>query len=364
MIYSNLYDLARQMLDETNPYKCELDELLYTSREGDTNIEYRLLDILKETTRGHKKSVRQVNPEEVDLRFCLKAISETFYHYYEHFNSYSYAHKNLVKHQLYNWQQAIIKKYEIDKPELISELEPKADDLDKGIAIIKLLHERNGVRVKDISNELNISERAVQKSLKKLSVENDEDSYYIGGQPIKVKIDIEDDKRPPRYKTKNSMHPIVLQENIMQTADLLLALANQYIEKGSVISFVNGINIWAQLSDYAKERIKLNYCLSDMNIRAFIDEIELLPPNDSGNKLFSSERNMLHEWGGSDEELFIYHLKGANRPCNVKLKNRSDLLVNQRISIRLDNEGNPHIIIADSSGSTIEVDYSEIEYVE
>lgn len=29
MIYINLYDLAVQMLEETNPYDCELDELEY-----------------------------------------------------------------------------------------------------------------------------------------------------------------------------------------------------------------------------------------------------------------------------------------------------------------------------------------------
>lgn len=364
MIYNNLYELAVKMLTETNPFKCDIDQLVYEVSEGQQRKEYNLLRILKDIIGGHKKSVKKEGAEQVDLRFCLKCISEAFYQYYEHF-TYSYAYKNLVKQQLYRWQEDIIRNFDIKNVELIKELEPGRDDLDKGIALIKLLHDRDGISVLAMSEKLDISTRAVQKGLKKLSGESDEEgSLYIGGQSVQIKLDIKNDTRPPLYKTENTLHPLVLQENLMQTADLLEALADSYIEQERVVSLVNGISIWTQLSEYAKNRIKIFYALFNANLNKFIEEIETITPNEDSINRFSSERSMMREWGGSDEEHLKYYLKGKNRHCNVKLKNRNDELINQTLNLDFDDTGNPVIAIRDSDGNEIKVEYSEIEYVD
>lgn len=365
MTYNNLYELAVKMLEETNPFKCDVDQLVYEVSEGQHKEEYKLLKILKELIGGHKKSVKREGSEQADLSFCLKYISEAFYKYYENFNSYSYAHKNLVKQQLYNWQEDIKRKFNINNVELIKELEPGRDDLDKSIALIKLLHDRDGISVTTMSEKLDISTRAVQKGLKKLSGEGDENVLvHIGGQPVQIKLDIKDDTRPPLYKTENTLHPLVLQENLMQAADLLEALADSYIEKERVISLVNAINVWTQLSDYAKNRIKIFYALFNANLKEFIELIESIAPNQKNITMFSNERNMIEDWGGSQKEAFKFYIKGRNRHCSVKLKNRSDEIVNQTLDLDFDDAGIPIIVIRDNDGNEIKVKYNEIEYVD
>jgi len=105
----------------------------------------------------------------------------------------------------------------------------------------------------------------------------------VGGYPLTVnlksqfkkkKSELSNDIRASEkyYNTPNTVHPLVLFPNVVQTGTLIESLANQYCETNSEIALSMGIDIWFQLTDYCKQRIRLYY-YSD-NVKEFIRVIE------------------------------------------------------------------------------------------
>lgn len=109
------------------------------------------------------------------------------------------------------------------------------------------------------------------------------------------------------YRTPNTVHPLVLLENQMQIGTLLKVLANSYYADESAVCYSIGLDIWYQLSEYSRNRVKAVFAIDDQNLQDFIEELEDTVPDSDGNK-FQTERNMFEEIHGSmsDQELLRY----------------------------------------------------------
>ena len=178
---------------------------------------------------------------------------------------------------------------------------------DPGIALVKALHGRDRKTKEELSEELGISERMVRLNIRKLDhrkvVENgvSPGEFRIGGQLVSVSVSdrIEKDGKITYY-TPNTMHPIVLQLNLYQTAVMLDSLWKEY-EEESGIAIELAASIWGQLSEYAKDRIRFVWGSYKEGFEDFLDQIEELL-EDGIETSFQEEKNLFLSDNASMED--------------------------------------------------------------
>ena len=150
---------------------------------------------------------------------------------------------------------------------------------DKTTELLKMLQDREGVSKADLSEKLGVSEKTIQTdlrllspSLRKTNAANTDEALKIGGYAVNVKIkEIRQPDNHKLYYTPNTAHPLVMLPNVMQVAVLLSSLAQN---RDSDVAISIGADIWLQLSEYCKERIKKKFFPNDPNLVEFIDRIE------------------------------------------------------------------------------------------
>jgi len=174
------------------------------------------------------------------------------------------------------------------------------------IELVKGLHNRNGVTKAELSDQLHVSEKSIQTMLRQLDSDLGEgkatkecNAFYVAGQQVKAKVSYleENDGRghiKRRFRTTNSVHPIFLQENIMQVGTLLRALAYDYLDNEHAVSRGIAIDVWCQLSEYAKERIQTVFGAHDENLRDFLEEMDM-EITDSIPLSYLTEREMIQQ---------------------------------------------------------------------
>ena len=231
-------------------------------------------------------------------------ISYAMVEYLEEFHS-SFSFKQKTKAKFCEWLKSIQKTYQLEGAKMPYELEVKLRDMDTGIAMLKELHSREGITKEDLCINLDLRSRAVQKNLRKLSpnlYEGEKENinaeaeyvpFQIGGQPITSEIKIKKNKgdRRPHYYTPNTVHPIVLQENLMQVGALLKSLCHSFYDFESDVSLLIATDIWSQLSDYAKDKIQLIYTINDSDFYEFIEILDDGCPDDHAST-YLTEREM------------------------------------------------------------------------
>ena len=253
--------------------------------------------------------------------------------------------------------------------ELPKELQYENENQNTAVLLLKELQNRDGVTKTDLENKLLIKSRQIAKDLRKLDhslIENPESAdmsdyvpFRIGGQPVKARIkafrnpDITDD-RGMRYKTVNSVHPVILQENLLQAGTLIQALCRNYYEHESNTSLSIATDVWYQLSDYARSRIRMVFA-HDNDMMEFIETMEDSIPAGNGD-MFMTERSMLREWDLSGEEVLTYFVKVPDRRCNITVRDASGTkrrLYDQSISLQQDNEGRIQYVATGRDGETV-----------
>lgn len=327
----SMYELAIEMLEATNPYKKPLDAFYYSYVLLKKRENKKLLCILRSKLAGKRRSVSSRGALEKDYAVCYKAIADSFDDYFADYKPQSFAFQQETKVKFARWLNEIARKYDIQEKIIPENLQVKPNESDTAIVMLKELHDRKGKKVSEIAETMHISPRAVQKNLRKLdpglsnSEEDNRNAYVpfrIGGQPVKVKISAipPESGKGDYYRTLNTVHPLVLLENQMQIGTLLKVLANSYYADESAVCYSIGLDIWYQLSDYSRNRVKAVFAIDDPNLQDFIEEIENTVPGSDENK-FQTERNMFEEIHGSmsDQELLRYAMKGAGRHCNIIL---------------------------------------------
>lgn len=207
-------------------------------------------------------------------------------------------------------------------------------ETDKCIEMLKLLQEREGISKEGLHAALGVSEKTIQKDLRAISPSLGKSDYElkIGGNPVHAAIKekrLSDNRK--LFFTPNTVHPLVLLPNIMQVGTMLKALAS---EKDSEVAQYVAADIWLQLSDYCKSRIRDIYCKKYPEMKLFLSMVE--------NRIrkgylfgYSTEREM--DRLSIEEELMRAYK--ANRLCNLELEINGEIieLQNQKISF-LKNE--------------------------
>lgn len=211
------------------------------------------------------------------------------------------------------------------------------------IAFVKELHSRSGASKRELSEKLNVSEKTIQTNLRSLcpdlskvkSKESANKSLNICGHSLNVPVSEKTIARVKYYSTPNTVNPLVLFQNVMQVGVTLTALCKLFNENESEIAINIGVDIWLQLSEYCRSRIKDVFGSKNPVFDSFISSIEysIKSPKISG---FVTEREMIKKYGNFEERL-IYCVKG-DRICDIWLEigGEERNLNSQKISISND----------------------------
>ena len=349
MTEKELYDYAIQILNETNVYKQPLEQFTYHCGNTQNSL-LRILDLVADEEIDRFWDNRCTQKEIIYM-----TIRDTFIKYVEEYPC-SFAFKQTTKEKLGRWLRIVKEKLQISEmdPE---ELHINYNELDTAIVLLKELHARDGVTKKDIKDKLGLEGKhvkSIQTNLRKLCPElytgdhiegkREYVPFKIGGQPIKVdiqEIGERGHKKEKVYRTTNTLHPIVLQENLMQIGTLIQSLARNYYEYENHVSRSIAIDVWSQLSDYAKERVEEVYAKGDETVSEFINLIKDECPNNHAIS-FYSEKMMFNS---KDEEMtpsdkLVYLEKRRGKLCNVvieKSPNQTVTLTNQYLKVEENN---------------------------
>ena len=333
------YTMALRMLEETNPYGTPVSELHYSqSYSNCPKEEFSLCNIVNRRLADAGEANRVSLSMRDKRRLCFKAIAEAMAEYLEPFPA-SFSYKQKTRAVFYQWLMEIQKRYDIVAAEEVipDDLDPRKcpSEQDTAVAMVKRLQNRGGVSREDLAIELGITPRAVQKNLRKLDrnlyegTKLDENASYvpfrIGGQPVHVRITSKErEKNRKYYRTVNTMHPIVLQENVLQVATLLQALFRNTCETESEISRFIAIDIWFQLTDYAKRKVRtyFDFEIDHYPFSEFLDELEAVVPDGGTAGGFLTEREMIRDARfdsmSTDETLRM--VMKAGRLCNIEIE--------------------------------------------
>ena len=145
---------------------------------------------------------------------------------------------------------------------------------DKTVELLKLLQAREGISKSKLQEELGVGYKTVQNDLRALSpsLGKVDQELKIGGHVIRVDIKekrLSDNSK--EYHSPNTVNPLILFPNVMMTGKLLQSLAQD--TESDVAQYI-GADIWIQLTEYYKERIRSVYAEHDEQLTDFLDMIE------------------------------------------------------------------------------------------
>lgn len=327
---NTLYDLAVSMLEATNPYSRPVEEMYFeptysNQPDVDENGKVSLCGKLKSRLGSRRKSSDARYADKINNSACVKEIAQSMCDYVEAFPA-PFSYKQCMRGKFLSWIAVIQKRYHVEPIESsYKDLLKTSGERDTAIALLKELHSRDGVTREDLAARLGINPRAVQKDLRKLDRnlyegrkrpgEGEYVPFYIGGQEVSVEIKEagtgHTNDRKKRFYTPNTLHPIILQENLMEVGTLLQALSRNFYERESEISRRIAMNIWYQLSDYARERITRFVAKGDPDLTDMIRDLEDDTPDQHLAANYSTEREMLDEMelegalSSEERELFM-----------------------------------------------------------
>jgi len=163
---------------------------------------------------------------------------------------------------------------------------PVSISLERQMYILKLLQDRPEMSVEDVSELLLISERTVEADFAKLKG-LDDDPLQVMGQRLVVEFD----RTNGEIKFPSTVHPLFLTNNLTQIISLLEGLKVQEVKPGFENYARNSAKtMWAQLSDYARNRI-IEICCPLLSLdAAWYKELDLEVSQIVDKDLFLSER--------------------------------------------------------------------------
>lgn len=136
-------------------------------------------------------------------------------------------------------------------------------------------------------------------------------------------------KNTKQFYTPNTLHPIALQLNMALLLTLLHALYQNRENNDSNMSDILALDIWAQLSDYAKQRLQDLSGNSDMmqlfhchphspcvDFANYLNNIEAELQEECRSE-FRTERDLLREGILTQEEEIVLLYK-VGRTCNIR----------------------------------------------
>lgn len=325
-----IFAIACEMLQTTNIFSKKVSEIRYANNQHE---EVCLLDLVEKEINRYNHRLR--GKTEHNLQCAYDAIAKAMPKYIDNGYSAPFSFKQRTKGNFAAWLKRIGESYTVSNAYIPEEL--TADEEDTGIAMLKLLHAREGVTYEEIADELGIGERAIQKDLVKLSpslYSGDKKPYppfRLGGQPLLAEIELIQQGKSAsekRFRTMNSVHPLVLQENIMQLGTILGALCHQYHDYEDELSPLIAIDIWSQMSEYAREKVKTYYAFDNQDLKHFIDMLEDECPDDHVCG-YHTERELLNEIEMPIDQALRYLMKVEGRTGTIILKDGKHIQVHR-----------------------------------
>lgn len=330
--------------------------------EGSTFEDRTLLDTFASEDPYHKKSfyymVRNLtNHVRADgapannqkaYSLLIEAASDYILAY-----STAYAAKRRLYDRMCAWCKHMGQQYNIaDYETYVKEL-PQQVATDIAVELLKDLHDPNGISKTDLSGRYNTSEKTIQVCLHKLKEPHCADPLRIGGQAVHINIEnkkkhldedlnlssIDRRERKNFYYTPNTLSPLVFQANVMQVETMLKSLQLNY-DYGNEIPLDIAVDIWGQLSDYVRDRIREVFGQRDPKLMDFLDVVECATASDGYR--FMTESEMMSEMIQSGRTNFSELLTIADKGslvCNISLlKETHQTRKNQRIFLDHDRQ--------------------------
>lgn len=292
----DFYDIALEMLCSTSVLlEDEYDVIVHGKSKGSNSLKKFM------TAGEHWKHKVRRSKEEQNI-YCLERIAFAMEEYL-----LIYPAPPISKQKLYTlfqeWLRRIADTYNIEDIEEIVALLSKPIENDTALALIKALHEEGEKTKEDLAKELNVTEKTIQTTLRKLSPTLAEKKMTspgeirLGEQKLYVDIQCREEhkeKGKKYYKMENTMHPLVLQMNVMQLGVLLQSLQQSYSNEISLVTFGIALDIWGQLSDYGKKRLHKIFTPGNRDLKEFFEALE---DEIQGNHIimFKTEKELLEE---------------------------------------------------------------------
>ena len=327
-----LYTHACEMLETTNVFSKPADALNYKGPRGDT---VSLLSLVRDDPKINSRRMSS------DLRrggyknnlACFEAICGAMASYAGSYPAPP-SFKGWMREKFMRWLYAIQSEYGIRDADVSipDALFPAEGERDTAVTLLKSLQERGGLTKGELRDELGIGTRGVLKALCKLDPtlgktdrqntgSEEKRPFYIGGHPVQAKIRAikKRGKREHLYMTVNTVHPLILQENLMQAGTLLLALARNWRYYENNLSLYIGLDIWLQLTAYAKERICEVFPSAEPAFLEFIRELDNMTPDDQALQAFQTEREIAdnENYNLTFPDRLIYLSKARTRSCRT-----------------------------------------------
>lgn len=361
-----MLSIAIEMLQQTNVFSKAVSELKYRDNQG--NEEISLVACVESKTKKHNHRFRGKSGQ--NLLLAYNCIAQAMVAYLESYSAV-FSFKQQTREYFVAWLKKIGQVYGIADAIIPDELEIGTQERDAGIAMLKLLHAREGITYEEMKNGLGRkSLRSIHKDLIKISPslhkgEGEPDvPFRLGGQPLVAEIELinpdEYSASKKRFRTRNSVHPLVLQENIMQLATLLKALAVQYYDQEDDVSRIIAIDIWSQMSPYARKKIVDFYAFDDLKLSDFIFEIGDPSPDD--HSVYRTEKELLQEIEMPVDQALRYIMKATGRTGTIKLVTGELIVAKEIYPVFLDNGSSAYRII-DNAGKTLMLTKENIEDV-
>ena len=211
-------------------------------------------------------------------RYVLDTIIEIFNNYVISMPS-PVRYKQRVSDMLCEWAQQISVKLNINDYDVSGQMmEQYVPDLT--VELIKSLHfnpEDNdrGVTKQEIRDRYGISKRSIESYFSRLSGKDKKNPLRIAGQTVTTHVDaIEVTGMASKYYTHDTISPVFLPTNISQLKTLLKGLYYESRMNRDPFAMTLAIDIWSQLSEYAKERIKKYYGQPDRHFNEFLNLVD------------------------------------------------------------------------------------------
>lgn len=300
----------------------DLDFEIFVGSLDEPNTNETLLKALDRKTK--KFNIQKLNELE---SYTLDCIIDSIKDVLPEYRNLSMVARNKLADKFYKWILNIEKQYHYVADEGVKSELKNYSGFDIGITLLKELHE--GVTYQDLYDNYKLDKRVVrdyfsvmspsfsEEEKKKNLKRNQISEVRIGNQLVKV--DIDDSKKNGKkkiFRTINTVHPVIMQMNLMQVATLLHDLELGY-NHGSDISVTIGTNIWYQLSDYAKKKLKGKLVEIGYLSKSFLENLENNVNDESIN--FSTERKMTKIVSSTEEGLVL--VQKQSRICTIYLEN-------------------------------------------
>lgn len=267
-----IYEIACEMLESTNVFNKEVSAIRYVNS---LRVTISLQGLLEEETSTYSRNLRGKSAR--NIQYAYDSIALAMATYLEGYPA-PFSFKQKTKKKFGQWLDKIGNSFAVSDTKARQGMASSKKEVHTGVAILKMLHDRKGATVKEMADELGLTPRAIQKELAEISACEEEavEQLRLGGQPLHAKIVTRKkegtDKEiiPKRYYTRNSVNPLVLQENIMQLGTLLRALSRRFWDAADDSARIIAIDIWSQMSQYAQEKIKTVFIYDDEDLESFV----------------------------------------------------------------------------------------------